>query len=119
MARSYKQVIVVRTDLKMSTGKKCVQACHAAVAAAGLAKKSHPQEWQAWYREGQKKIALKVRGEAEITKLHARVSRARLPCFLVADAGLTQLEPGTITALGIGPAKEAEIDRYCKDLKLL
>ncbi|MFX1531469.1 MAG: peptidyl-tRNA hydrolase, partial [Promethearchaeota archaeon] len=30
----YKQVILIRTDLKMSTGKKCAQSCHASVSAS-------------------------------------------------------------------------------------
>ena len=32
----YKQVILIRTDLKMSTGKKCAQSCHASVSSSDL-----------------------------------------------------------------------------------
>ncbi len=33
------------------------------------------------------------------------------------DAGKTQLEPSTFTAVGIGPAPEYKIDLLIKDLK--
>jgi PTH2 family peptidyl-tRNA hydrolase len=42
-----------------------------------------------------------------------------LPCALITDAGKTVIAPGTKTAVGIGPAKEEDIDRLTQDLKLL
>jgi len=38
---------------------------------------------------------------------------------VVSDAGHTQLDPGTVTCMSIGPAPENAIDRITGDLKLL
>ncbi len=111
-----KQVILVRTDIKMSVGKKIAQACHAS---AGAAMEADDNVLSSWNMAGSKKIALKVSGENTIVDLYHRAKKMRLPCFLVADAGLTQLDAGTITALAIGPAADEKIDKITGGIKLL
>ena len=58
-------------------------------------------------------------GEDKYTEIVELAKRRGLPSFLVRDAGLTELEPGTVTCLGIGPEREEEIDRITGDLPLL
>lgn len=115
----YKQVIVIRTDLKMSRGKIAVQVAHAAVSAAEEARKHAPSVWRDWLWEGQKKVVVKVASEAALLTLREKAERARLPFYLIRDRGLTEIPPGTITALGIGPAKTEVIDKITGDLPLL
>lgn len=115
----YKQVILIRTDLKMGTGKKCAQACHASVSASDLVRIKNKQVWKLWKNSGQKKVVLKVSSMDDISSIYKNLLKERIPCFLVKDAGLTQLDPGTTTALGVGPAISAEIDKVTGDLKLL
>ena len=52
----YKQVILIRTDLKMGTGKKCAQSCHASVSAADLVRRKNKSVWKYWINSGQKKV---------------------------------------------------------------
>ena len=115
----FKQVILIRTDLKMSAGKKCAQACHASVSASDLTKNKDKRAWKNWKLSGQKKVILKARSKEEIISIYTKVEKQSIPCFLVRDAGLTQLEPGTTTALGIGPVSAKEIDKITGDLPLL
>jgi len=115
----YKQVIVIRSDLKMGKGKIAVQAGHAAVSAAEKARKHFPRWWKSWLDEGQCKIAVKVNSEEELLKLEEIAGRAGLPYALISDRGLTQLEPGTITCLAIGPAPSPEADKITGKLALL
>lgn len=111
----FKQVILVRTDLKMGKGKIATQAAHASVGAMRLADEEIVRKWEKFA----KKVVLKVRGEKEILDFYKKVKKEKIPCFLVRDAGLTQLEPGTVTALGIGPVEEKKINRITGKLKLL
>jgi PTH2 family peptidyl-tRNA hydrolase len=100
----------------MSTGKKCVQCCHASL---GVYKKAGKSVIKKWESEGQKKVVLEVKSEKEILNFYNQAKKGKIPCFLVEDAGLTQLEPGTITALGIGPGEEEVLDKITGNLKLL
>jgi len=75
--------------------------------------------WKNWKNSGQKKVVLKVSGIEELKDIVIKLEKNNLLYFLVKDAGLTQLDPGTTTALGIGPAQSTEIDKITGDLKLL
>jgi PTH2 family peptidyl-tRNA hydrolase len=111
-----KQVIIIRTDLKMGKGKQISQACHASVAAFLKTKTADKEKW---LEEGMKKVILKVSNEKELKELYKIAKKEKLPCELISDAGFTQIEPGTITSLGIGPANDRKIDKITGKLKLL
>ena len=115
----YKQVIAVRADLKMSPGKMAAQVAHAALSAADVARKNSRPWYDAWREEGQKKVVVKAVDETEILDLFREAKTRGLPCYLVNDAGLTELPAGTTTTLGIGPAPDDAIDRVTGHLKLL
>lgn len=113
---SYKQVIVVRKDLKLSAGKTAAQVAHASV---GAMQKAGKAVVQAWEDEGAKKVVLKVEGLSRLMELKREAAARKMPVFAVADAGLTQVESGTVTCVGIGPAEECRVDEVTKGLKLL
>jgi PTH2 family peptidyl-tRNA hydrolase len=112
----YKQVIVVRKDLKMGPGKIATHVAHASVECLDSANKDIIEKWK---MGGAKKIVLKVKNLKELESLHKKAKSAKLPCCLIKDAGLTQLKTGTITCMGIGPAEEKKINKITGKLKLL
>ncbi len=114
--KEYKQVIVVRDDLKLSRGKLAVQVAHAAVIGYEKADKNVVEEWK---RQGQKKIVLKVNGLDELMRIKERAEMIGIPTGIVADAGLTEIPPGTITAVVLGPDEAKKIDRVTGSLPLL
>lgn len=115
----YKQVIAVRSDLEMGKGKLAAQVGHAAVSAAEEARKKQPKWWQAWLKEGQCKVVVKVKNLTELLELERKAMQMRFPHSLVTDRGLTQLPAGTVTCLGIGPAPSMQIDEITGKLLLL
>ena len=115
----FKQVIAVRTDLGMSKGKIAVQVAHASVLASDEARKMHHSWWKVWFDEGQCKVAVKVKVEEELFSLEEKAKELKLPTAIVQDRGLTEVAPGTITCLGIGPGPSQLIDRVTGSLPLL
>ncbi len=114
-----KQVIVVRTDLKMGKGKLATQVAHAAVESFVKALNEKPEIARKWLSQGQKKIVLKVSSLNELLQIYEEALREDLVAVLIRDAGLTQLEPGTVTCVGIGPDYSSKIDKVTGKLKLL
>ena len=112
----YKQVILVREDLKLPKGKLAAQSSHASVDAT---LKSDKKIVELWKKEGAKKVVLKVKDEKELFKYKEMAEDLGLKTSLITDAGHTVLEPGTITCLGIGPDLEEKIDKVSGKLKML
>ncbi len=112
----WKQCIIIRNDVKMSCGKKCAQAGHAAIVAY---EKADSSSKKAWMNEGQKKVVLKANDERTLFELKNIAEVAGISAALIQDAGMTEIPPGTITALGLGPAKSEELDKITGSLTLL
>ncbi len=103
----------------MGTGKKCAQSCHASVSSADIVRVKNKDAWKKWKNAGQKKVVLKVSSTDDLSEIILKLGKAEIIYFLVKDAGLTQLSPGTTTALGIGPALSTTLDKITGELKLL
>ena len=114
-----KQAIVVRSDLKMGKGKTAAQVAHASLSAAEEAHEKKPRWYEAWKEAGQAKIVLKVESEEALRELLRKAKSAGLPASIIEDRGLTQVEPGSVTCLGIGPGPDGELDPISGNLKLL
>ncbi|MEM2141737.1 MAG: peptidyl-tRNA hydrolase Pth2 [Candidatus Thorarchaeota archaeon] len=103
----------------MSRGKIAVQVAHGAVSAAERVRLTDPGVLKEWLSEGQKKVVVKVKTADELLELRRMADLHRIPHVLIQDAGLTELEPGTMTVLGLGPARSEQIDQVTGQLKLL
>jgi peptidyl-tRNA hydrolase, PTH2 family len=115
----FKQVIVVRRDVNMGTGKIAAQVAHAAV--MGVEKvKAHKREWfDSWFEAGQAKVVVRVKTMEELMQIRKQAEELCLPVVQVQDSGLTQIPSGTITCIGIGPAPSELVDKVTNKLKLL
>ncbi len=103
----------------MGTGKIAAQVGHACVLGAEHVRKSHPTWYKEWERAGQEKVVVKVTNLDELEKIKKHAISLDLPWSEVTDAGHTQIAPGTVTCISIGPAPEEAVDKVTKDLKLL
>jgi PTH2 family peptidyl-tRNA hydrolase len=112
-----KLALVARTDLGMGKGKVAAQVAHAAVAAA--LRTQGTAAFNAWIREGQPKVVLKVSGEDDLLRVCAAADEAGLHVETIRDAGRTQLEAGTLTCCAIGPAPIDQVDEVTGTLSLL
>ena len=113
---SYKQVILLRMDLKLPRGKAHAQVAHASLEAALNSKNEVVDNWR---KEGGKKIVLKVKNQKELFSYQKKAKAKGLVATVISDAGHTVLEPGTVTCVGIGPDEENKIDKITGKLKMV
>jgi len=114
--------IVMRTDLGMSKGKLCAQAAHGALSAYRQAcegSNSTKACAEAWESAGQTKVVLRVESEEALLALWRAGHERGFPMGLVRDAGRTEVAPGTVTCLALGPASQSDMDAITGHLKLL
>jgi PTH2 family peptidyl-tRNA hydrolase len=88
---------VVRPGVLRTTGKAMAQAGHAALLAADRLGARHPGAFAAWREAG-------APGDVRVSDLaHWAALRESPDTVVVADAGLTQVQPGTETVIGVAP----------------
>lgn len=122
-----KQVIVIRKDLKMRRGKECAQTAHASIAwLTRRLQRDGKNKFscnlsvaeQDWISGSFAKIVLQVESEKDLLDIYEKAKNAKLIVEIIKDAGHTEVEPGTITCLAIGPDEESRIDLITQNLKL-
>ncbi len=130
-----KQVIIIRRDLNMRTGKLAAQVAHASMKilldrmsedksmlnhtrrSIMLRNGSPLSQWL----DGQfTKIVLYVNSVEELLTLKDNAESIKLYTALITDAGKTEFHnKPTVTALAIGPDYSEKIDKVTGDLPLL
>lgn len=122
-----KLVLVVRTDLGMTKGKIAAQCGHATLAcyktlskaAAKNLNSAEARILKRWERNGQAKIAVQIKSQDDMMELMGRARSLGITAEVIADAGRTQIDPGSLTVLGVGPAPKSAVDQITGGLKLL
>lgn len=118
-----KQVIIVREDLKkfgLSVGKLAAHVAHGSLEAYRYTLRRKGKDViKQWLFQGQKKIVLRTRNLESLLKIYKKAVSLGLPAVVIRDAGLTELPPGTITVVAIGPWYSKEIDKVTGMLPLL
>ena len=120
--REIKQVLIIRRDIKkfnISVGKLLVQVAHGAVEGYRNVIRIDRKVAEEWILQGQKKIVLHVDDEAALLRLYRKAISLNIPCALIRDAGLTELPPGTLTVLVLGPWFSDSINKVSGSLPLL
>jgi len=114
-----KLVILYRKDLGTSSGKMGAQCVHAGHGAFKSAEAMDKDIQKKWANDLERVVVLEVENLIDLKWYYYLANNmAELPCFAVVDAGLTEVEEGTMTCLGIGPWDNKEIDRITGQLRL-
>ena len=103
-------VVLVRRDLEMSAGKSAAQVAHAAVGCSLKARKQALAQFDRWRSDHGRIVVLAVDDLQALEDYREEALTHRLVHHAVTDAGRTEVAPGTVTVLGIGPAPKSVLD---------
>jgi peptidyl-tRNA hydrolase, PTH2 family len=102
--------------LQLPRGKLAAQVAHASVAAL---LEASAEVRRNWLSVGMPKVVLRCESPEELIALETAAGDAHIPAALIRDAGHTVVAAGTVTCLGLGPAKSEAIDALTGELKLV
>ncbi len=117
---NYKQVILVREDLKMRKGKAAAQVAHASLDVFtsrstikdGVMSIKLSDADIAWLSNGYTKINLGVSSEEDLLLAYKLALESGIPCSLIIDSGKTEFHGvPTKTTCAIGPFDSDQIDK--------
>ena len=125
---NYKQVIVMRHDLKMRRGKQIAQGAHASMSflchrlndrgSVSLDDFDGPK--RAWLSGAFAKVCCRVDSEEALIAIYDQAIEAGLEVHLITDSGKTEFHGvPTKTCLAIGPDLASKIDVITGELQLL
>ena len=124
----YKQMIVMRHDLKMRRGKQIAQGAHASMSFLARRLQANGEltiaelepAQRAWLEGRFAKVCCRVDSEDELLEIFAKAKDAGLEVHLITDSGKTEFHgQPTNTCLAIGPDEVEKIDAVTGDLSLL
>ena len=107
---SLTMVLVTRKDLTLSRGKLAAQCGHAAVECTLKATRECPQYLASWRENGARKIVVEAPNVDALKRLFGAAQAEGIVCYMVRDAGHTEIPAGTVTVVGLGPAPRESID---------
>lgn len=130
----YKQVIVIRKDLKSRRGKEISQGAHASLKGlldSGVEKFLMTEQGltphlcipltenvRPWIQGIFKKIVVTVDSEEQLLEIHKKAQAASIMTALIQDAGITEFNGvPTFTAVSVGPDQSDKIDLITGHLK--
>lgn len=135
-----KQVLIIRKDLRMRSGKMVAQGAHASLAILTNNLIGYPFVWykfpfkvvrflylfffhkpfRVWHTGRFTKICVYVNSEKELQDMYNKAKEKGLLCSLIKDAGLTEFHGiPTLTVAAIGPDESSKIDEITGGLPLL
>ena len=107
------QYYIINKDLNMSSGKIAAQVAHVAVNIAVAELTLFIDNFLLWKNKyNQKKIILSAH-EKDLIKLKEQ------GFYFINDIGLTEIEPNSLTCVGLGTMLKSEAQKYVKRLQLL
>ena len=112
-------VLVTRADLDLSKGKLAAQCGHAVAECILKAKREDSRMLKRYTRGGARKIVCAAPNLDSLKRLYGDARLCGLVCYMVTDAGHTEIPAGTTTVLGIGPGPRSEIDALTSNLPLV
>ena len=112
-------VLVTRADLDLSRGKLAAQCGHAVAECNLKAKREDPRMLKRYTGGGARKIVCAAPNLDSLKRLYGDARLCGLVCYMVTDAGHTEIPAGTTTVLGIGPGPRSEIDALTSNLPLV